>query len=88
MRRTIGLAVASVLLGAGAAVAVPAAAQAAPGSAPSAAPASYSWQYTGEYYSAKSACTARASFYLAASNVKYYRCISESGLWAGQVYAN
>ncbi|MER7708895.1 hypothetical protein ABTX81_39210 [Kitasatospora sp. NPDC097605] len=79
---------ASLLLGAGAAVAAPVAAQAAPVSQAPAAQAAYSWQYTGEYFSAKSACDARAPYYLKASNVKKYRCVSEGGLWAGQVYAS
>ncbi|MFJ9448334.1 hypothetical protein ACIRRH_41965 [Kitasatospora sp. NPDC101235] len=77
---------AALALGAAAAPAV--AATPAPASAGPAIQAGYTWQYTGEYFKAKSACDARASYFLAASNVKYYRCISEGGLWAGQVYAS
>lgn len=87
MRRTIGLAVASVILGAGTAVALPAAAQAAPASEAITVKA-YTWQYTGEYYSAESTCKARRSYFMAASNVKDYRCVRSNGLWAGQVYAS
>lgn len=80
MNRRIGLAAASVTLGALAAVAVPASAQAAE---------TASWQPTGEYYRYKSTCMADADYYLAASNVYGYRCDQlDTNLWRGMVYAD
>ncbi|MGQ7752861.1 hypothetical protein ACUN29_31005 [Streptomyces sp. WC2508] len=46
------------------------------------------WQETGEYFSAKSRCDKRASYYLAASNVYRYECRPSGGLWAGWVLAD
>ena len=94
--RKLGLAAASVAIGAAAVIAVPASALAAPAAGTSqsistAAEGTASaptWQWTGEYYSTKSRCMADADYYLEASNVYDYRCVRSSGLWGGQVYAD
>ncbi|MEU0842393.1 hypothetical protein ABZ370_23355 [Streptomyces sp. NPDC005962] len=79
MNRKLGLAVASIFLGATAAVAVPATAQAAPAA---------TWQETGQYYSTSSRCWADEDYYMAASNVYDYDCRKSGSLWAGWVYAD
>ncbi|MFD8479371.1 hypothetical protein [Kitasatospora sp. NPDC059673] len=87
IRRTLAATAVGAALALGAAAAPAMAATPAPASSGSAVQVVYTWQYTGEYYSAKATCDARASYFLKASNVKYYRCVLVNGLWAGQVYA-
>ncbi|WP_327233339.1 hypothetical protein OG349_04520 [Streptomyces sp. NBC_01317] len=78
-----------IALGATVLVGGAATAQAAPAAPAKTAPvAAATWQWTGEYYSAKSSCDARRSYFMAASNVYNYRCVSSGGLWGGQVYAD
>ncbi|WP_055547576.1 hypothetical protein [Streptomyces sp. NBRC 110028] len=79
MNRKLGMAAASILMGAAAAVAVPATAQAAPAA---------TWQPTGQYYSTSSRCMADADYYLAASNVYDYKCVKSGSLYKGMVYAD
>ncbi|MFD8595458.1 hypothetical protein ACFV1L_10695 [Kitasatospora sp. NPDC059646] len=77
---------AALALGTAAAPAL--AAAPAPVSSGATVQAVYTWQHTGEYFRAKPTCDDRAGFFLAASNVKDYKCVSEGGLWAGMVYAS
>ncbi|MEU1801483.1 hypothetical protein [Streptomyces sp. NPDC019937] len=79
MNRKLGLTAASILMGAAAAVAVPATAQAAPAA---------TWQDTGQYYANYSRCMADADYYLAASNVYAYKCVKSGSLYKGRVYAD
>ncbi|MFF8612931.1 MULTISPECIES: hypothetical protein [unclassified Streptomyces] len=72
----------------GGAVAAPAQAATAPADSRSASAVPASWQQTGEYFSAKSRCDSRASYYLAASNVYDYECRPSGSLWAGWVLAD
>ncbi|MEU6865409.1 hypothetical protein ABZ924_19410 [Streptomyces sp. NPDC046876] len=89
MKRKLGLAVASIALGAATAVTVPATAQAAPSASAIAGHVPATWQRTGEYYRTKTTCMADASKYLSASNVYGYRCIQmDRKLWRGEVYAD
>lgn len=80
----IALGATTLLGGAAAAQAVPA----APSQTHTAPTAAATWQWTGEYYSTKSGCEARRAYFMAASNVYNYRCVSSGGLWGGQVYAD
>ncbi|MGW4378436.1 hypothetical protein [Kitasatospora sp. NPDC004531] len=81
---------AALALGTAAAPALAAAPAPAPAPASSGATvqAVYTWQPTGELFRVYSTCKARASYYLAASNVKAYECRPENGYWAGWVYAS
>ncbi|WP_159400340.1 hypothetical protein [Streptomyces sp. XY431] len=88
IRRALAAIAVGAALALGAAAAPAVAATPVPSSSGPTVQAGYTWQYTGESFKAKSACDARASYFLAASNVKYYRCVSEGGRWAGQVYAS
>ncbi|MFD5434198.1 hypothetical protein ACFWJ4_18840 [Kitasatospora sp. NPDC127067] len=88
IRRAFAATVVGATLALAAAAGPAVAATPAPASSAPAVQAVYTWQPTGEYYKAKSACLARASYFLAASNVIDYRCVSEGGLWAGQVKAS
>ncbi|MEU8034912.1 hypothetical protein [Streptomyces sp. NPDC049099] len=79
MKRRLGLAAASIVLGAATAVTVSTSAQAT---------ATATWQPTGQYYSTWSRCKADADYYLAASNVYDYKCVKSGSLWKGMVYAD
>ncbi|MEV5199980.1 hypothetical protein [Streptomyces sp. NPDC053720] len=73
----------------GGVAAAPAQAATAPADSRSAsATVAATWQETGEYFSAKSRCDKRASYYLAASNVYDYKCKPSGSLWAGWVLAD
>lgn len=79
MKRRLGLAAASIVLGAATAVTVPTSAQAA---------ATATWQDTGQYYDTYSRCWNDRYYYLAASNVYDYKCVKSGSLWKGRVYAD
>ncbi|MER5499196.1 MULTISPECIES: hypothetical protein [unclassified Streptomyces] len=72
----------------GGAVAAPAQAATAPADSRSASAVPATWQWTGEYFSTESACKARKSYYMAASNVYDYKCVPSGGLWGGKVLAD
>ncbi|GAA1297660.1 hypothetical protein GCM10009647_011160 [Streptomyces sanglieri] len=73
----------------GGVVAAPAQAATAPADSPSTSAAvAATWQQTGEYFSTESACKARKSYCMAASNVYDYRCKPSGSLWAGWVLAD